>query len=155
MQSEILPVTGIFLDRYSADSTARALRDEGLSVDIHPVAETNPAIFHLSSAETNIQLLKAVVAEPLFLLIGVSLGVLLGLLLQNALAGIVTALLFAFGGALLGLWIADRPPARYREYAKEGGVMLTVHCTAQQQPSVIDALEHAHALEVDAAVSHA
>jgi hypothetical protein len=155
MQDEVLPVTGIFLDRASAESAAEGLRAEGLPVEVHSIAESNPATFPLSEGETNVQLLKAVIAEPIFVLIGASLGILAGLLLVNALAGILATVAFAFAGALVGLWLGDRPPARYRDYARDGAVMLSVQCRAEQQHDVIGKLRKAHAVEVGAAHSFA
>ncbi|MEZ5399874.1 MAG: hypothetical protein R2729_09395 [Bryobacteraceae bacterium] len=150
MHDEILPVTGIFLDPSVAESTATTLRSKGMAVQLYPIADSNPATFPLTRLETTFQWGKALTSEPLFILGFAVAGLVVGLLLQNVLAGIVATLTFAFAGALIGLWLADRPPVRYREYVRKGAVVLSVHCTADQQPAALGALEQGHAVEVGA-----
>ncbi len=150
MENTVLPVYGIFRGSEPAESAAKALRDKGFRVDLALIAESNPAVFPVRSAEMNYQLLKSVAAEPVGLLVGASLGIVFGLLVMNALVGIMVTLVFAFAGAMAGLWVADRPPERYRRYVNEGGVMLTVRCEGEEQASVIGMLNNAHAVEVEA-----
>ncbi|MEZ5356019.1 MAG: hypothetical protein R2762_25575 [Bryobacteraceae bacterium] len=149
MASEVQPVFGVFADRDSAESAARALRSEGLAVDVAPVADCNPGVLPVTQTENKIQMLRAVVTEPMGLMIGVSFGLLLGVAVTNLIVGILAAVVFAFAGAFAGLWLGDRPTSRYREYARTGGVLVTVRCESEQAGGVIGALKRAHAVEVE------
>lgn len=143
-------IFGVFLDEASAESAAQALRRDGFRVATTPVAESNPAAFPFDRRDVNSQFLVAAVSAPLGLAVGASLGILTGALLTSVVTGILITPMFGFVGAMLGLWLSDRPASHFTELAKQGSLLLTVRCADDQEASVMGALKDAHALEVGA-----
>lgn len=150
MIAQLLPVTGLYKHPVDGAHAAQVLREKGFSqVVIRPLSDIDLSLLPISQKEAGARLNWMIGFSILgFFALG-ALGWFLGNTIHMGL-GIIAALSLAFLGMLAAILLVDRPSERHRHYRQEGGVLLTVHCTKEEEDVVSEALLGTGAVEVKA-----
>ncbi len=150
MIAHLLPVSGLYMHPADGARAAQVLREKGFGpVAIRPLADIDLSLLPISQKEANARLNWMIGFSILgFFALG-ALGWFLGNTIHMGL-GVIAALSLAFLGMLAAILLVDRPAERHRRYRQEGGVLLTVHCTKEEEEQVSEALLRTGAVEVKA-----
>jgi hypothetical protein len=149
MATHVMPVSGLFERGEDGERAATLLREKGFEkIAMRPLQEVNLRLLPMTDEETKQKMYRTLFAAPIgFVALG-SVGLVLGSTIRLAL-GLAAGLLLGMLGALIAIAWMDRPPERYRRYMQEGGVLLTVECSPEDEDKTTGLLRSTGAVEIE------
>ena len=150
MTTTVMEVSGLYGHREDGERVAQTLRERGHGpVTVYPLTKERISRLPVGDEQTARQMAGSVLAAPIgFVAAAVAVAVPAGLVGGPLLAAPV-GLLFGVMGAIIGLVWSNRPPAQYRQYQEQGGVIVTAACVPEGREEVVKTFHETQAVEVD------